>query len=419
MTNLEPSSGETVLEPEDGRAKPDTFPTGGMLSLALLTVLARRRRFIAAATGIGLLVGISTSLLLPVKYTASTSIVTPREAPSLVSLLVNPSLGFSSGAGSLMGSAGGLLLRNPNELYIGLLQSRPVLDEIIHQFGLMNLYHARDMTIARKKLLANTEIVSEKSELISISVKDRDKQRAADMANAYTSQLRVLTQSLAITEAAQRRLFYEDQLKRAKDSLVQAEFAFQQLQQAKGLVQENTQAAAMINGLAHLRAEATEKEIEIQALRSYSTDRNPEVQMAETQLASLRQEISNMEERSHSQRPFDLGLEDIPKAGIEYLQAEHEVQYRQTLFDLLLKLYDSARLDEAREAVVIQVVEPAVTPDRKSSPQRAPISLLAAALGFVIGCAGAFAGRLKASLNADPVIAGQMQDLKKAFTNRG
>ena len=151
----------------------------------------------------------------------------------------------------------------------------------------MKSYQANDMTAARTALFAYTKMTSEKSGFISLSVTDKDKVRAAAMANAYVDQLRNLTQSMAATEALQRRQFYEGQLKEAKDDLVAAETSFQRVQQTKGVIQPADQAKVIIESLAALRAEITSKKVELQALRSYSTDRNPQVLLTENELASL------------------------------------------------------------------------------------------------------------------------------------
>jgi uncharacterized protein involved in exopolysaccharide biosynthesis len=390
--------------------------TGGVTFIELMVMLALRKRLIAAATGIGILVAVLVSLLLPIRYTSTTTIMTPREAPSLTALFTSNGQLANANLSSLASLAGpGMLMRNPNDLYIGFLQSRPVVDAIIDQFGLMKLYRSADRTAARATLAKRTEIVSQKSGLLAISVTDSDKKRATAMASAYIAQLRALTQSIALSEASQRRLFYEDQLKRAKDDVVQAEFALQQVEQKSGIVQVNAQTSAIIGGLAGLRAQITAKEVEVQSLRSYSTDRNPQVQLAESELGSLREQMAIMEQRNPSKKPFDIGLGDIPTAGLDYLTAEHELLYRQTLFDLLLKLYDSARLDEAKEAAVIQTVEPAAEPDRKSSPKRKLIALCGLFCGFLVGCAMALLEQLKAHFHSDPASAKQFQALKKAL----
>lgn len=383
----------------------------------ILICLGRRKLLIAKLTGMGLLFGVVTALLIPVRFTATTELMPPRETPSLASLFLNQ-MGTAGGASLSMLAGGGFGLRNPNDLYIGLLKSRPVADAIIRQFGLLGLYHAKDMTAARAVLADRTRIESEKSSLIAVSVTDKDRKRAAEMANAYTAQLRALTQSLAITEASQRRLFYEDQLKDARQSLVTAEFAFQQVQKKKGLVQPTAQATAMINSLASLRAQVAAKEVEIQGLRSYSTDRNPDVELAENQLASLKAEVAKLDGRGPSTDPGQMGIDDVAGAGLAYLTAEHEFLYRQTLYDLLIKQYDAARLDEGRESVLLQVVEPATPPDRKSSPSRTLLTLGGGLAGFLFGTLLALPFRFRRPEEMDPVTAKQIRDLKEAFTLR-
>jgi uncharacterized protein involved in exopolysaccharide biosynthesis len=380
----------------------------------VLTQLTYRKWLIAKVTATAMLTGVTMCLVLPVRYTATTKIMPPQQTQSTASMMMNQLANI--GAGSLAAVAGGGLgLKNPNDIYVGLLNSRPIADAVIYRFGLVRAYRAKDMTAARNMLAHETVVVSEKTGFIAVSVTDKDKRRVAEMANAYTDELRILTKNLAMTEASQRRLFYEEQLKQAKEILVGAEVSFQQVQQRKGLVQLDAQAKAMIESLALLRAQVTAREVEVQALRSYSTEHNPELKLAEGELSSLRAEGARMEQRNHSSGFTDLGLGDVPGAGMEYLRAEHELKYRQAMFDLLLKQYDAARLDESKDAAIIQVVEPAIEPDRRSS-LKPPLMILLFTLG------GAFAGCLlalllwwKECLQSDPRMAKQLGTLRSAF----
>jgi uncharacterized protein involved in exopolysaccharide biosynthesis len=377
-----------VLEPAPRAVAAPPMPAESLISA--LTELARRKLLIAKITGIALAGGVLVSVLLPVRYTATTRIMTPQQSQSSAALLMSQLANAGNGAGSLFaaaaGGGGALGLKNPNDIYIGLLNSRPIADGVIQQFDLAKVYRSRNMTDARKKLAENTSITAEKSGLLAISVTDKDKARSAAMANAFTAGLRSLSKTLAVSEASQRRLFYEEQLKRAKDDLVTAESAFQQVQQKRGLVQLDAQAKAMIAGLADLRAQVAAKQVELQAMRSYSTERNPDVQLAEHELASLQDEVARLDQRSRSGQPGNLGLGDLSGSGLDYLTAEHELQYRQILFDLLLKQYDAARLDEAKYATVVQVVESAIPPDKKSSPPRAAIVLIVTFFGLLGAC---------------------------------
>jgi uncharacterized protein involved in exopolysaccharide biosynthesis len=411
-------SNEDTVEAIDRASLSEAPSDGDETSLIdVLTQLAYRKRLIATVTGIAVLVGLILCLVLPVRYTATTRIMPPQQTQSTASMLMMNQL-TGVGGGSLAALAGGGLLKNPNDIYIGLLTSRPIADAIIQKFSLAKEYHAKDMTIARKKLADYTEVTSEKNGFIAVSVTDKDKKRVAEMANAYTDELRILTKTLAVTEASQRRLFYEEQLKQSKEALVAAELAFQQVQQQKGLVQLDAQARAMIESLSVLRAQVATKQVEVQALRSYSTEQNPDVQLAERELTSLEAEETRLEQNNHSPGIAGLGLGNVPAAGLEYLRASHELAYQQALFDMLMKQYDAAKLDESKDAAIIQVVEPAIEPDRKSSPKRALIVVLFAFVGFFAGCILALFLWGKELVQLDTDVSKRFEELSYALRGR-
>jgi uncharacterized protein involved in exopolysaccharide biosynthesis len=385
MTERHFSTEATAAEIQDALSPKETGLDYEVSLIDVLTQLAYRKWLIAKVTGAAVLIGLVLCFVLPVRYSATTKIMPPQQSQSTASMMMMNQLA-GGGAGSLAAMAGGGLgLKNPNDIYLGLLNSRPVADAIIQKFDLKSVYRAKTMTHARKELAKNTVVTSEKSGFIVVTVTDKDKNRAASMANAYPDQLRSLTKTIGVTEASQRRLFYEEQLKQVRETLVAAELAFQQVQQQKGLVQLDAQAKAMIEGLAALRAQVAAKQVEVQALRSYSTEQNPEVQLAERELTSLQAEESRLEQSNHVPGIAGLGLGNVPAAGLDYLRAAHELQYQQALFDMLMKQYDAAKLDESKDAAIIQVAEPAISPDRKSSPKRGVILLTSAFLGLFLG----------------------------------
>jgi len=397
----------------DVRPTEDARPMSRLSLLDICILFARRKVLIAAVTVISLLCGILTSFILPTRYTAVTKIMTPQQTQSTTALLMNQLA--NSGAGSLAAVAGGGGLRNPDDVYLGMLNSRPIADAIISQFSLMDVYRAKDLTAARNKLASNTKIASQKGGLIFVSVIDKDRKRASDIANAYVVQLRSLMTHLAITEAGQRRFFFEEQLKHAKEDLVAAEYSFQQVQQKRGLVQLDMQAKTSIEGLAALNSQVTAKQVELQALLSYSTEHNADVQLVESQLASLQAEATRMENRRRASGSGALGLQDVAGTGMEYLSAQHELQYRQVMFDLLLKQYDAARLDEAKDAAVVQVVEPAIPPERRSSPQRVSLTQLFGILGFLGACSYVF---LSEVILKNPETSRSLEELRSALASR-
>ena len=386
-----------------------------LLNVAIL--FASHKWLISMLTVLGLACGVTVALIMPERFTSQMKVMPPQQMTSFTAMLMNqPGTIAGSSLGAL--TTGGLSLRNPNAIYIGMLDSRPVADAIIQKFDLLNAFHAKDMTGARQRLARETEIASEKEGFISITVTDTDRERAAGIANGYAEELRTITQGLAASEATQRKLYYEDQLRQAKDSLVDAELAFERVQQAHGLVQFDAQARTVIEGLASVRAVIAQKEVSLQALRSYSTERNPEVQIAEHELASLKEEADRMEGSTDATGHSGMALKDLSSAGLEYVRAEHEVKYRQALLDLLIKQYDGAKLDESKQAAIIQVLEPAIVAERRSSPHRRQVVLTATFAGFLLSCAWMCVTRLKQSLLKRPTVVGQLQRLRASVSRK-
>jgi tyrosine-protein kinase Etk/Wzc len=371
--------------------------------LDFLTHLIQRKWLIARFTGASLTLGLILFFVLPVHYTAVTRIMPPKQTQSTTSFLNSEII-----MGSLAEAAGNGLLTDPNAIYMGLLKSRPVADAIISRFQLTSVYRVRDMTGARRTLENRTKILSEPSTLISITVSDSNRARAAAIANAYTEQLRELTKSISVSEASRRRLFFGEQLNTQKEALIAAELAFQRVQLSKGLIHLDSQANV-------LRAQVAARQVELQALQSYSTERNPDVQLAERELSAMQAELAQMEQHSGPPGSSAIALTDVPKAGLDYIRAQRELQYQQAFFDMLLRQYEAARLDEAKEAAVIQVVEPAIEPDRRTSPRLLIILPLAAFIGLFLGCLAALLLHRLDLERADPEGAEAIRRLQSAF----
>ena len=351
--------------------------------LDLLAVLAERKRLISGITSIFAVGSVIVSLLLPVKYTATVTLMPPQQNTSLSSVLASQ-LGSLGGVAALAG--GSLGMKNPNDMYVGMLTSRTVEDSMIHDFGLMDEYHARLISDARKKLENYAKIDgSTKDGLIHISVQDGSPQRAAELANGYVTEFQKLSSHLAVTEASQRRLFFEQQLEVAKNKLADAEEALKRTEQKTGLIQLDSQSRALIESAAALRAQIAAKEVQLQALGVYATSENSEYQQVQTELNVLRGQLAKL---GGSESDAGSGLlvpkGQVPEVGLEYVRKLRDVRYYETIFDILARQFEVAKLDEAKEGSVIQVVDKAVPPDRRSSPQRTLIVALSTLVGLFL-----------------------------------
>jgi tyrosine-protein kinase Etk/Wzc len=355
-------------------------------ALDVLVLLLEHKRFIVLfVLGAALLASV-VALLLPVRYEAKTVLLPPAQNSSISSTLIGQ-LGGLGSLGSLASLAGGGLgIKNPADMYISFLTSRTVEDAMIQRYGLMKEYHRKRMSDTRKEFEHRTTAVAgTKDGLIRISVEDRDPKRAAELANGYVEEFRRLSASLAITEAARRRLFFEQQVQQSKDKLTEAEEAMSKTEQSTGVLQIDSQARALIESAAILRAEVVAKQVQIEGMRSFATDDNPNLILAKQELAALQSQLTHVA-ASQSDTGSDINLSKgrVTQSGMEYLRRYRDLKYQESVFELLAKQFEIAKLDEAREGSIIQVVDAAVPPDRKSSPRRTLIVVTSTVFAFFV-----------------------------------
>jgi tyrosine-protein kinase Etk/Wzc len=389
----------------------------GISLFDLLIVLAERKWFILSVTIIFAVLAIIISFVLPSRYTATVTLLTPQQNSSVGAMLASQ-LSSMGGMASLAG--GSLGLKNQNDMYVAMFKSRTVEDGMVQHFALMQEYHAKLPSDARKAFEGNAEVDgSGKDGLIHVSVQNHDPRRAADLANGYVDQFRLQSQHLAITEASQRRLFFEQQLEQAKDNLVNAEEAMKQTEQKTGMIQLDSQSKALIESAASLRAQVAAKEVQIQGMQSYATGENSGLLQAQRELGSLRAQLAAL---GGSEDIASGGLivpkGQLPDVSLEYARKLRDVKYNQTIFDILARQFEVAKLDEAKQGSVIQVVDAAVPPDRKSFPKRVLLVVSATVAGFFIGIIATLFQRGFRRLKDTPETAVKLHLLQKALCHK-
>jgi uncharacterized protein involved in exopolysaccharide biosynthesis len=353
--------------------------------LELLLVMAQRKFTIILATIIGLFLGMVVVLLMHPVFTAKAIIMPPQQGQSSAGLISQ--LGSLA---SLTGLGGGTVTRDPNDLYLGILQSTTVADAMVKRLGLQAVYHTPKLSQARVRLAGNSKFISEKGGMISITVKDEDPRRAAEIANDYVDELHTINSRLVIGEASVRRNFFSQQLTLEKDRLTDAEIALKQTEESTGAVAPVGQTGVVIQQVAQLQSQIVAREVQLDTLRMSSTDQNPDVVRLNSELQGLREQLRNMEsvhKGQHEAGDISLSSRLLPEAQLNYLRKQRDVQYHTLIFDLIARQFEAARLDEAKASPVIQLLDPAQVPDRKSGPFRALWTLAGGVLGFFFGCA--------------------------------
>lgn len=349
----------------------------------ILTVLARSKWLILGSTLGTAIVAVGFSYLIHPSYTATTTLLPPQSSSSGSSVLAQ--LGGEASALGALG-AGSLGIKSPVDLYVSLMKSETVEDAVIRRFDLADEYHQKHESILRTILEQHVGIeAGAKDGLIRISVTDPSPQRAADIANGYVEEYRKLSSRLAVSEAGQRRLFFEEQLNGEKDKLAKAEEDLKQTEQTTGIVEMDSQARALIQEAGTLRGQIAAKEVQISSMRSYAGEGNVDLLQAEQELVGLRAQLTRLGGNT-SEDNLMVSKGELPQAGLEYIRRMRDVKYNETLFGILARQFETAKLDEAKEGAPVQVVDLALVPDRKSSPRRPLFLLVGLIAGALLTC---------------------------------
>jgi uncharacterized protein involved in exopolysaccharide biosynthesis len=379
----------------------------------LLLVIAKHNRFILKLTGTVALLAVVYSLMQPNIYTAKTTIMPPHQGATMTSML----MGQLGGLGSLAGGAVGI--KSPNDLQIGMLKSVSVANALIKRFDLQKKYEAQTLEAVRQVLAGSTEITSKKDGFITIEYSDEDPKFASSMANAYVEELDKINSVLAVTESSRKRLFFENQLKNVRVKLISAELELKQTQEKTGLIQPEAQGQAIIMAVSTLRAQVVAKEVELQAMESFATPQNPDYMQLKKVLTGLREQLTKAERNSVQGRgDIMVPTGKLPETALAYFRNMRELKYQETLFEFLAKQFEIAKIEEAKEAALIQVVDKALVPEQKSKPKRSLIVILATLMAFFLSVLLAFFREASERASQDPGTAERMNLLRR-YLRRG
>jgi uncharacterized protein involved in exopolysaccharide biosynthesis len=347
--------------------------------LELVQVIAKRKMVIIKFCGSIAVLAIIVSLLLPNIYTATAKVIPPqKDSGGGLSALI----GQIGGTAGLAGLAGGVLGGGGNtDLYLGILKSRSVADAVIKRLNLATEFKTKSPDETRKQLEAVLNIKAGKEGIISISADNKNPKMAAQLANAMVEELDRKSVLLNLTKAGTERIFLEKRLVLAKQDLAKAETDLKSFEEQHKAIKVDTQATAVIQGIARLKAEIASKEVQLATLQGFQTDESPEVKMVQASLAKLRSQFAAMTGNSKEDNVVPVSG-NIPSLGLEYLRLMRELKIQEAIFEQLTKQYEIAKLSEAKDSSSLQVLDEAVVPLKKSKPKRTLIVILATVTAF-------------------------------------
>ena len=384
-----------------------------------LYILVKRRRFLfKTVLGAGILIAV-ISLLMPNWYMATASVLPPKRPGGLLSLLEGS--GFSSLLRNIPGISGKLSGGQEAYSYLAILQSRTVLERVVHKFDLMTVYEISDSSMdkALKALRNNVTFDFAAEGNIVITVLDQDPQRAADMANYFVELLNERSVQLGTQEARSNREFVERRFQQNQHDLKNAEDSLKAFQQRYGIYALPEQTAGAIKAASVLKAEADAKEIELGIVRRSFGDENARVQALRLELSEINRKMGEMKFGTadwYNDRSLNLFVpfKDVPEIGAEYVRRFRDFEVQNRMMEFLLPLYEQAKIDEQKDTPVVLELDKAVAPERKSKPRRSLIVLTCMAIALMFGTTWIFVQEIyEREKDTNPKISAIAEEIKR------
>ena len=375
----------------------ESDPTvGHARTIERLTTLWQQRNFLARCAALGLVLSVIAAFLLPVRFTSTTRLMPPDQAGGLASMLATLGKGGSvSGSGPDLVVLGGELfgLRTTSDLFVGVLQSRTIEDDLINKFDLRRVYGVRRMEDARKKLANRTDVTSErKSGIITVKVSDRSSKRAAALAKEYVAGLDRIVVTLNTSSAHKERVFLEQRLAEVQQDLEKSEKNFSEFASKHSTIDIKEQGKAMIGAAADLEGQLIATQTELQGLRQIYTENNVRVRSLQARVNELQKQLNNLGGKDESStNAASLESEDLypsirrlPILGVTYADLFRQGKVEEAIFEALTREYEMAKVEEAREIPSVKVLDEGDVPETKSFPPR----MLLVGLGVFLFVAG-------------------------------
>ncbi|KJS76525.1 MAG: lipopolysaccharide biosynthesis protein [Comamonadaceae bacterium BICA1-1] len=397
------------MNPQASPSQPNGTPDEDEISLLDLfaTIAANLKLLIIAPLLVGFAV-LGISFLMTPIYTAQTKFLPPMQQQSAAAAMLQQ-LG---GLAGLAGAAGGIT--DPADQFVAFLGSRSVQDSLVERFALMERYESRNREAAARSLGERTRISSGRDGLITIAFDDPDPAFAAQVANAYVEELGQLVGRLALTEAQHRRKFFEQHLVKVSADLQEAEQAL--MATGVNVRALNIQPGAALQAVALLRAQVTAQEVQVASMRTHLSEAAPELRQAMATLGALRGQLNRLDAQERA-TPNTAAGTNPNNPG--YFARLREFTLQQTLFELMVKQYEMARVDESREGASIQVLDIAQAPEQRSSPKRALMATIASlATGFAL-LLFVFVREAVRNAGQDPASAAKMAAIRRSLGLRG
>lgn len=354
------------------------------------TVLVRRHRFILGLAGGAAVVALVVSLLLPKWYESTVTILPQLESKDKTALAALLAVAGGSGVAQNLGIALPDVPATPTDLFVAMLKSRSMADEVIKQFDLVSRYDEDTLQETRDELEDHVRVVVTREKVIKVTVEDTDPGVAADIANFFGSHLDHLNRTVTVSKASQNRAFIERRLGETQVALAQAEEDLKDFQTKNKTVAVEAQSKVMIEAAALLQGQITAQEVQLEVMGSYLSRDHPELARLRSSIDELRKQLRIMEsgKSGKGMLPGDRlhpAMITVPELALMYGRLLREVKIQETIYGLLTSQFEQAKIAEARDTPTVQVLDQGVPADKKSRPRILLNTAVAAVFALMVG----------------------------------
>jgi tyrosine-protein kinase Etk/Wzc len=364
--------------------------------LDLASMVWRRRRLVIAVCAAAGILTFGVSKLMPKVYESTATLVAPKEGSG-------SSLLSGIAASALIQQVPGLAIPSlpsftPNrDLLVGVLKSRTIAQAIVDKFGLRARYRSRYLDDAINELRGATTIAVSREGVISVKVEDRDPALAAAMANHYVELLDQFVGQYGTGEAGRQKTFLTGQLARSRVDLDSAEQALRRYQEQNRAIVLQEQTKGAIEAAARLKGEIMAAQVQLQVMRNFATEANPEVIAIRRRIDEMNRQLAQMQYGEPSAQPadgrargdFTVPFARVPGVGLELVRLTRDVRIQEVLVTLLTQQLEQARIAEARDTPVVQALDRAVPAERYARPRAVLNAGLAGVAALVFSVFGA------------------------------
>ena len=370
------------------------------------SLLWEHRRAVLRVIAIALLVNVVIVFLIPKRYESTARIMPPETSgasTALFAALAGRGMGELSGLSSLAGSLLGA--RTSSALFVDLLRSGTISGDLIDRFQLQSVYRKRYRVDTAKYLARHTTIVDDKkSGVISITVEDKDPQRARDLAQGYLDELNQLVNKTNTSSAHQERVFIERRLAGVEGDLQHAQQDMSEFSSTHTTIDIKEQTRATVDAAAKLQAQVIVGQSELDSLQQIYGDGNVRVRATRARMAELQRELNKISgnsaplqadgtsasgNTSNGNQTDQLypSLRQIPRLAVPYANIYRRVRVQEAVYEMLTQQYEVARIQEAKEIPVVRVIDAPGIPEKKSFPPRAIFIILFTAFVGIVASA--------------------------------